>query len=295
MEQAILKKIKIGIPKGSLQEHTLAVFESAGFHLNPLGKSYIIQIDDPEIECFMLRPQEIPKYIEEGKLDAGISGDELIAESRAKVIEICDLKYAKQKIKKIKWVLAVSEKSEIKSVRDLEGKVVSTEIVNVARDYFRKKKVRAKVEFSFGATEVKPPLFADAVIDLVETGSAFQAHNLRTIDVVFESSTKLIAGKKAMEDPWKRDKIQSLGILLQGAVESEKTIGLFIHISRDKLKKVMRIMPIFQKATVRKITGTDLYDVFVVSSIKKSRDLIPQLKRMGCSGIVEFPLNKIVV
>ncbi len=289
------KKIKIGIPKGSLQEHTLKIFESAGFNIQVPTKSYILKIDDPEIEVFMLRPQEIPKYLEEQKLDVGISGEDWIKETKAKVIEICDLKYAKQKIKKVKWVLAVAKKSGIKSIKDLEGKTISTEIINLVKNYLKKKKVKAKIIFSWGATEVKPPRFADAIVDLIETGAALRAHNLKVLDIIFESSTKLIASKEALADAWKKEKINNLAILLKGAVESEKTIGIFMHIPKDNLEKVLGALPSSKKPAVRRVAGTDLCDIFFISDKKEMRELIPKLKRMGCQGIVGMDLNKAVV
>jgi len=289
------KKLKLGIPKGSLQESTLRIFKKAGFNVENPSRSYFLKIDDPEIECFLLRPQEIPKYLERGKLDLGISGDECIAEAKAKVIEICDLKYAKQEIKKVKWVLAVSKDSKIKSIKDLQGKTISTEIVNLAKDYLKKNKVKAKVEFSFGATEVKPPRFADAVIDLTETGASLKAHGLKILDTVFESSTKLIANRKSWADKWKKEKIKDIAILLKGVVESDRMAGLFLHVSKDKLGRILKVLPSMKKPTVTKIAGTILYDVCIAGYKKEFRELIPLLKRMGCSGIVEFPLNKAVL
>lgn len=288
------KKIKLGIPKGSLQEHTLKIFGFAGFDIQVSPKSYILRIDDPNIESFLLRPQEIPKYLEEEKLDAGISGDDWITETRAKVVEICDLRYAKQKIKKVKWVLAVPENSKIKSIKDLEGKTISTEVVNIAKDYLKENKIKAKIKFSWGATEVKPPRFADAIIDLIETGAALEAHNLKILDIVFESSTKLIASKNALKDEWKKEKIEELAILLKGAVESEKTVGLFMHVPKDKLGEILKTLPLPKKPTVKRVAGTDLCDIFFISDKQETRELIPKLKRMGCQGIVALALNKVV-
>jgi ATP phosphoribosyltransferase len=288
------KIIKLGVPKGSLQESTLRIFKRAGFNIKIPERSYVLKMDDPEIECFMLRPQEIPRYIEEGKLDVGISGEDWIRESRAKVVEISDLKYAKQKIKKTKWVLAVSKDSKINSVKGLGGKTISTEIVNLAKDYLKKNKVKATVEFSWGATEVKPPRFADAVIDLVETGVSLEAHNLKILDTVFESSTMLIANFKAMEDSWKREKIKSLNILLEGAVEGERMTGLTLDVRRAILKKVLKVLPAMLKPTVTKMPNTDFYNVFTSASKVEIRKLVPKLKKLGCEGIVEYPLRKVI-
>ncbi len=289
------KKIIIGIPKGSLQEHTLKIFKLAGFNIQVFPRSYILDIDDKEMEGFLIRPQEIPKYLEEGKLDAGISGDDWITETKAKVVEICDLRYAKHKIKKVRWVLAVPKDSKVKSVKDLEGKTISTEVVNIAKDYLKKNGVKAKVKFSWGATEVKPPRFEDAIIDLIETGLSLEVHNLKILDTVFESSTKLIANKKSWEDDWKREKIKDIAVLLKGAVESEEIMGLFMHVPNDKLKKVLKTLPLLKRPTITKISGTDLTDVFISGHYKEFRELIPKFKQMGCGGIVEFSLNKAVI
>lgn len=291
----ITKKIKLAIPKGSLQEYTLKIFKLANFNVDIPERGYFLKIDDPEIECFLLRPQEIPKYVEEGKLDIGISGDDWILESGTKVIKVCDLKYGKREIGKIKWVLAVSKNSKIKSAKDLEGKVISTEIVNIVKDYLKKHKVKTKVEFSYGAAEAKPPRFADAIVDLTETGASLKAHNLKILDTVIESSTKLIANKNSWKNAWKREKIKDLALVLKGAVEAEKQVGLMMHIPTAKLKKISKILPKLKKPTVRKIIGENWYDVLINCDEKEVRELIPKLKKMGCQGIVEFPLNNIVV
>ncbi len=289
-----LEKLKLGLPKGSLQEYTLKIFELAGFNIEVPKRSYFLEIDDPEIDCFLLRPQEIPKYVEKGQLDLGISGDDWIEETKAEVIKICDLKYAKEGIRKIKWVLAVSEDSDIKSIKDLKRKVISTEIVNIAKDCLKRNKIKARVEFSFGATEVKPPRFADAVIDLIETGVSLKAHNLKVLDTIFESSTKLIANKKSWKDKWKKQKIKNLALLLRGAVDSEEKVSLAMHVPKNKLKRVLKVLPKLELPTVKKIAGGDWYDVFFNCKGKKARDLIPRLKRLGCQAIVEFPLTKTV-
>lgn len=289
------KKLKLGIPKGSLQEYTLRVFRLAGFDIEVPKRGYFLKIDDPEIECFLLRPQEIPKYIERGQLDLGISGDDWIAETKAKVIKICDLRYAKREIKKVRWVLAVPVDSKIKSIKDLEGKTISTEIINLAKDYLNKNKVKAKVEFSWGATEVKPPRFTDAIIDLIETGISLKAHNLRILDTIFTSSTKLITNKKAWEDEWKREKIKDLALLLKGAIDSEEAVSLTMHISEEKLESVLAACPKIKAPAINKIAGENWYDVSFSCQEKETRELIPKLKRLGCQGIVEFPLNKAIM
>jgi len=287
------KIIKLGIPKGSLQDYTLKIFKEAGFNIEIPEREYLLKIDDPEITCFLLRPQEIPRYVEKGKLDLGISGDECIFEIKAKIIEVCDLRYAKQKIKKVKWVLAVPKNSKIKSVKDLRGKTISTEMVNLVKDYLKRKKVSARVEFSWGATEVKPPRFADAIVDLAETGASLSAHNLKILDTVLQSSTKLITNKSAWKDDWKREKIKALSLLLQGAVRGEEFTNLMFHVPGGKLKKILRTLPRLKKPTINKITGENWHDVTISCGKKGVRELIPKLKRLGCQGIVEYPIVKL--
>jgi len=288
------EKLKIGIPKGSLQEYTLKIFKSAGFDINVPEREYLLKIDDPEIDCFLLRPQEIPRYIEKGKLDLGISGDDWILETKAKIVEVCDLKYAKRKIKKVRWVLAVPEDSKIKSVKDLQGKTISTEAVNLVKDYLRKNRVKAKVEFSWGTTEVKPPRFADAIVDITETEATLKAHNLKILDTILVSSTKLITNRKAWQDKWKKEKIKDLALLLQGAVEGEEFVNLMMHIHGKKLNRILKVLPKLKSPTIKKLTGENWYDVTISCKEKETRELIPKLKRMGCEGIVERPVIKIV-
>jgi len=288
------KKIKLGIPKGSLQDYTIKIFKMAGFDIEVPERGYFLKIDDPEIDCFLLRPQEIPKYIEKGKLDLGISGDDWILETKAKVIEVCDLKYAKQEIKRVKWVLAVPEDSKIKSVKDLKGKTISTEAINLVKDYLRKNKVKAKVEFSWGTTEVKPPRFADAIVDITETGASLRAHNLKVIGTILVSSTKLITNKFAWQDEWKKEKINHLAILLQGAVRGEEVVNLMMHVPEEKLKRILKVLPRLKSPTIKKLTGINWYDVESSCKEKETRVLIPKLKKMGCKGIIEYPLIKLV-
>jgi len=288
-------KLKLAIPKGSLQEYTLKIFKAAGFDIEAPERGYFLTIDDPEIDCYLLRPQEIPRYVEEGKLDLGISGDDWIQESKAKIIEVCDLKYAKQKIKKVKWVLAVPKNGKIKTIKDLQGKIISTEAVNLAKDYFKKQKVRARVEFSWGATEVKPPRFADAIVDITETGASLRANNLKILDTIFLSSTKLITNKAAWRDGWKKEKIKAMSLLVQGAVKGEEVVGLMMHVPREKMNKALKILPKFKSPTIKKIVGKEWYDVIISCREKEIRELIPRLKRLGCQGIVEFPANKVVL
>ena len=285
-------KLKLGIPKGSLQENTLKIFKSAGFDIDVPERGYFLKIDDPEIECFLLRPQEIPRYIEKGKLDLGISGDDWILESKAEIIEVCDLKYAKQEIKKVKWVLAVPENSKIKSVKDLEGKTISTEAVNLVKNYLKKSKVKARVEFSWGTTEVKPPRFADPICDITETGVSLRAHNLKVIDTILVSSTKLITNKQAWQDKWKKEKIKDLALLLQGAVGGEEMVNIMMHIPGTKLNRILKFLP--KSPTIKKLIGENWYDIEISCKERETRELIPKLKRIGAQGIVEWPVMKIV-
>lgn len=287
--------LKLGIPKGSLQEYTLRVFKLAGFDIEIPEKGYFLKTDDPEIECFLLRPQEIPKYVKRNQLDLGICGEDWIKETKAEVIEVCDLEYAKKGIKRVKWVLAVAKKSKIKSIEDLKGKTISTELVNIVKDYLKKNKIKAKVEFSFGATEVKPPRFADAIVDLTETGASLRAHNLKILDIVFESSTKLITNKKSWQDKWKREKIKSLSLLLKGAVESEEMVNLMIHIPIEKFKSISKTYFRKKRISIKKIAGEKWFDISFLCKEKEIRELIPKLKKLGCQGIVEFPLNKAIL
>ncbi len=284
------KKIKLGIPKGSLENYTLKIFERAGFSIEIPERGYFLKIDDPEIEGFLLRPQEIPKYVEKGKLDAGISGKDWILETKAKVIEVCDLKYAKTNIKEVKWILAVPKNSKIKSIKDLKGKTISTEIVNLVKIYLKKNKVKAKVEFSFGATEVKPPRFVDAIVDVVETGASLKAHNLKILDTILLSSTKLIANKFSWQNKWQKEKIKDLTLLLQGTIESEKMVSLMFHAPEKKLNKITNF---FRKSVaIKKIAGKNWCDVLAKCKGKDSRELIPKLKKMGCQDIIEYSLLK---
>ncbi|MDO8436452.1 MAG: ATP phosphoribosyltransferase [bacterium] len=287
-------KLKLGLPKGSLEERTVELFKTAGFDVRVDGRSYYPKIDDPEIACVLIRAQEIPRYVESGVIDAGITGQDLILESKASVVEVVDLGYTKGKLGKTKLVLAVPENSNIKSVKDLAGKTVATEFVEITKDYLRKNKVAARVEFSWGATEIKPPHLADAIVELTDTGTTLRAHNLKIIDTLMESSAQFIANQKAWRNRWKREKIKNLVMLLKGALAAEEMVGVFMHVPRKNFKEVLKILPAMVRPTITKITGTNLYDFFIVSKKEKIRELIPRLKKAGCTGIIEFPLNKVI-
>ncbi|MAF79628.1 ATP phosphoribosyltransferase [bacterium] len=286
------KKLTLALPKGSLQEQTLEVFKRAGFDIMfSSSRSYSPRIDDPEIVCTVLRPQEIPTYVGQGKIDAGISGDDWIEESDERVRKIVDLEYAKREQKKIKWVIAVPKDSPIHSVEDLEGKTISTELVGAVKSFLKKHKIKAKVEFSWGATEAKPPKFADAIIELTETGSSLTANNLRIVDTVLESSTKLIASEEAMADEWKKKKIEILGLLLKSVVVGKKAVMIVMHVPEEKVDSVVKHLPKKKPTLIQKIAGEQTCSVMFTTEKKKSRIIITELKEKGCHDIVEFPIN----
>lgn len=289
-----MKKLRLGIPKGSLQEATLTLFKKAGFNIFLNERSYKPAIDDEEIECLLIRAQEIPKYVEDGILDLGLSGKDWIMETNADVKEIADLVYAKQGLRKVKLVIAVSENSNIKTIKDLKGKRIATELVNVTKQYLKKNKVQASVEFSWGATEVKVPELVDAIAELTETGSSLKSNNLKIIATVLESTTKLIANKKAMENSWKRQKIENIALLLKGALAAEEKVGLKMNIEKKNLKKILSILPALKSPTISELADKNWLALEIIVDEKTVRELIPQLKKFGAKGIVEYPLNKIV-
>lgn len=286
--------IKLGIPKGSLQDATVELFRKAGYKIIIEGRSYYPTIDDPSIECLLLRAQEMARYVEEGLLDAGLTGHDWVLETGADVVEVADLIYSKTGSGKVKWVLAVPYDSSIQSVKDLQGKRIATEAVNLARSYLEANGVTAKVEFSWGATEVKPPKLADAIVDITETGSSLRANNMRIVDTVLETNTKLIANKDAWDDAEKRRKIEQIAMLLQGAINAEGKVGLLINVPRDKLDGVLEILPSLHQPTIAALTDENWVDVTVILDEIVARDLIPELKQRGAQGITEFPLNKVI-
>lgn len=289
-----MKKLKLGIPKGSLQKATLTLFKKAGFNIFVNERSYKPVIDDEEIECLLIRAQEIPKYVEQGVLDLGLSGKDWILETDADVFEIADLIYAKQGLGKVKLVLAVAENSNIKSIKDLKGKRVATELVNVTKKYLRENNVKAEVEFSWGATEVKVPELVDAIAELTETGSSLKANNLKIIETILESNTKLIANKKSIKDPWKKKKIEDIALLLTGALNAEGKVGLKMNLEKKNLNKVLSILPALKSPTISELAVKNWLALEIIIEEKTVRELIPQLKKFGAKGIVEYPLNKIV-
>jgi ATP phosphoribosyltransferase len=287
--------LKLGLPKGSLQEASLQLFRRAGYEISVNSRSYFPSIDDEEIECMLIRAQEMARYVEDGILDAGLTGKDWILENEANVIEVADLVYAKQTFGKVRWVLAVPEKSPFQSVKDLQGKIIATELVGVTRRYLERNQVKAKVEFSWGATEVKPPVLADAIVEVTETGSSLRANGLRIVETVLESNTKFIAHPGAWEDPWKRGKIETLIMLLQGAIEAAGKVGLMLNVRRDDLEKVLAVLPALKRPTISALSDSDWVAVNTVIEEKTVREIIPRLKAAKAQGIVEYPLNKIVV
>ncbi|MFC1510901.1 ATP phosphoribosyltransferase [Candidatus Margulisiibacteriota bacterium] len=288
------KKLKIGLPKGSLQESTLELFKKAGWIIKASSRSYYPAVDDPELEVMLIRAQEMARYVENDILDCGLTGSDWVLESGCKVKTVSDLVYAKQGLRKVRWVLAVPEGSKVKSVKLLKGKRIATELVNVTKKYLKAKKVNAKVEFSWGATEAKPPELADAIVELTETGSSLKANRLKIIDTVLESNTVVIASKECLSDAWKKEKLNNLILLLEGALQAESKVGLKMNVMKSRLRNVVRILPALQTPTVSELSDLSWVDVDTVVDEKIVRELIPKLKKAGARGIVEYPLNKVI-
>ncbi len=287
-------KLKLGLPKGSLQEATFALFEKAGYSFRVSSRSYQPVVDDDTIEPILLRPQEIPIYIEQGVIDAGLTGKDWIADSGAVVHEICELRYSKLTSNPIRVVLAVHNDSEVQSVKDLEGKRIASEYVRLTRRYLEQNGVNATVEFSWGADEVKVPTLVEAIVVNTETGSSLRAHNLRIVDVILTSTTRLVASQAAMEDAWKRTKIESLEILLTGAMNARKLVGLKMNLPKAKQAEILSILPSLKNPTLSTLTDPEWLAAEVILSENEVRELIPALKRAGATGLVEYPLNKVI-
>jgi ATP phosphoribosyltransferase len=290
-----MRKLRLGLPKGSLQEATVKVFERAGFKVYISGRSYFPSIDDAEIEPVLLRAQEMSRYVEESALDCGITGADWVLENNSRVVSLADLVYAKQSSVKVRWVLAVPEKSSVKSVRDLSGKRIATEVVNVTKRYLRKNKVKADVEFSWGATEAKvADGLVDAVVELTETGSSLRAHKLRIVDTVCESTTQFIANPKALNDPWKKKKMDQIVMLLKGAIIANNMVGLKMNTRKKDLHKILGRLPSLRNPTVSMLSEEGWVALETVIDEGIVRTLIPELKKAGAQGIIEYPLNKII-
>jgi ATP phosphoribosyltransferase len=288
-------RLKLGIPKGSLENATIDLFRRAGYTITTSSRSYFPSIDDPEIECMLIRAQEMARYVEDGILDAGLTGRDWVEESVAEVEAIADLIYAKQSFGKVRWVLAVPEASGFRSVKDLEGKIIATELVETTKRYLAANGVKAKVEFSWGATEVKPPVLADAIVEVTETGSSLRANKLKIIDTVLESNTQLIANKEAWSDPWKRRKLEDMRMLLSGAIAALGKVGLMLNVNREHLAAVLDVLPALKRPTVSHLSDEDWLAVNTILDESTVRSIIPRLKEAGAEGIVEYPLNKIVM
>jgi len=288
-------KLKLGIPKGSLENATIDLFRRAGFAITTSSRSYFPAIDDPSIECMLIRAQEMARYVEDGILDAGLTGRDWIQENEADVIPVADLIYAKQSFGKVRWVLAVPESSPFRRVEDLQGKIIATELVATTKRYLAEHGVKAKVEFSWGATEVKPPVLADAIVEVTETGSSLRANKLMIIDTVLESNTQLIANKASWEDPEKRQKLADIKMLLDGAINALGKVGLMLNVHKDNLPGVLAVLPALKRPTISHLSDEDWLAVNTILDETTVRDIIPRLKQAGGEGIVEYPLNKIVL
>jgi ATP phosphoribosyltransferase len=296
-----MNKIKLGLPKGSLQDATIQLFARAGFNIYASARSYFPAIDDPEIDCMLIRAQEMARYVADGVLDAGLTGQDWIAEHAAAnggghaVEPLADLVYAKQSFGKVRWVLAVPEDSRYRSVQDLEGATIATELVRATQAYFARHGVNVNVEFSWGATEVKPPVLADAIVEVTETGSSLRANRLRVIDTVMESNTQLIANTTSLADEWKRTKMQNIALLLRAAIEAQGRVGIMLNVRREDLDAVLGLLPALQRPTISPLADGDWVALNTIIEEKTVRDLIPRLKGARAQGIVEYPLNKIVL
>jgi ATP phosphoribosyltransferase len=289
----VQKKLKIGLAKGSLQESTFDLFRRAGFQLRVSSRSYFPLIDDPELEIVLFRAQELSRYVEDGVVDAGLTGRDWISENKSDVVHICELVYSKATSQPARWVLAVPNESKIKKVEDLEGGIIATELVNFTREYFERKNIRVKVEFSWGATEVKARL-VDAIVELTETGSSLQANDLRIIDTLMTSVPILIANKESLEEHFKKEKIEAISLLLQGAIEGREKVGLKMNVSNKNIEKVMAILPAEKSPTVNQLADKNFVALEVVLEERTARDLIPKLKKAGASAIFTYAINQVV-
>jgi len=288
------KILKLGIPKGSLQESTLKLFRKAGYHISVSSRSYYPSFDDIEVEAMLIRAQEMARYVEDGILDCGLTGKDWILEQNADVHEVAELIYAKEGLRPVKWVIAVPNDSKIKSVKGLNGKRIATELVGFTKRFLKAKGIKADVDFSWGATEVKPPYLADAIVELTETGTSLRANNLRIVETVLESSTRFIANKKAWQDKWKKQKMQNIVMLLKGALSAEEKVGLKMNVSERSFKRVMSLLSAMHSPTISALSDKGWYALEVIIDEKIVRDIIPKLKTAGASGIVEYQLNKVI-
>ncbi|MEW6586437.1 MAG: ATP phosphoribosyltransferase [Nitrospirota bacterium] len=288
------KILRLGLPKGSLQESTLKLFRKAGYHITVSSRSYYPSFDDPEIEAMLIRAQEMAGYVEKGIIDCGLTGRDWILEQNVSVHEVAELIYAKEGLRPVRWVIAVPADSKIKTVKDLKGKRIATELVGFTKRYLKSKGVKAEVDFSWGATEVKPPHLADAIVELTETGTSLRANNLRVIDTILESSTRFVANRNAWNDKWKRQKMENIVMLLKGALAAEEKVGLKMNVPERSLKRVMTLLSAMHSPTIAALSDKGWYALEVMINERTVRDIIPKLKKAGASGIVEYPLNKVI-
>ena len=287
-------KLKLGIPKGSLQDTTVKLFKKAGFNINVSTRSYFPSIDDAEIEAVLFRAQEMARYVESGTIDCGITGRDWVFENNSDVVSAAELIYAKQSMKPVRWVLAVPEKSSIKTVKNLKGKRIATELVNVTKSFLKKNKIKADVEFSWGATEAKTRMGVDAIVEVTETGASLRANGLRIIDTVCESTTQFIVNKKSWKNSWKRKKIEKIVMLLQGAILAEQKVGLKMNVAKKDLNAVIKILPAMKKPTVSQLSDKNWFDIDTIVDEEVVKVIIPKLKSAGAQGIIEYPLNKVI-
>lgn len=290
-----MSKLKLGIPKGSLENATVDLFRRAGFNITVSTRSYFPAIDDPEIECMLIRAQEMARYVEDGVLDAGLTGLDWIMETGATVHKVADLVYSKQSFGKVRWVLAAPENSAINGVKDLEGKIIATELVGFTKQWLARHGVTAKVEFSWGATEVKPPVLADAIVEVTETGSSLRANKLRIVETLLESNTQLIANVDSWKDDFKRHKLEDIRMLLEGAINALGKVGLMLNVQKTDLAAVLAVLPALKNPTISPLSSGDWLAVNTILDESTVRNIIPKLKKAGAQGIVEYPLNKIVM
>jgi len=288
------KVLRLGIPAGSLQEATGELFRKAGYKITFASRSYYPAIDDPEIHCTLIRAQEMPRYVQDGSLDAGLTGHDWILENDAKVLELAELVFSKVSKRPVRWVLAVPNDSPVQTIKDLQGKRIATEVVNLTRRWLAEQGVQAQVEFSWGATEVKPPRLADAIVEVTETGSSLRANNLRIVAELLQSTTRFIANERAYKDAWKKQKIDDMVLMLQGAMAAEGKVGLMMNVQKKNLDAVLRILPALQKPTISSLSDDKWVAVNTILDENIVRHIIPQLKQAGAEGIVEYPLNKII-
>ena len=290
-----MSMLKLGIPKGSLQDATIDLLARAGWKVSLSSRSYMPAIDDPEMECLLVRAQEMARYVESGALDAGITGHDWVVETHANVVELAELIYAKQGLSRVKWVLAVPEDSAIREPRDLEGRVIATEVVGITQEYLARHGVKSRVEFSWGATEVKVPQLADAIVEVTETGSSLRANRLRILDVVLESATVFIMNPRAAQDATKREKAESIVLMLQGAIAAATRVGLMLNVRREDLATVLSVLPALKNPTISALSDSDWVAVNTIVEEAVVRQILPKLKAAKAQGIVEYPLNKIVL